>query len=575
MHWHEVLTGSAFKSWLIELASTTHISAGTPLDPFTTSNRNLVRVTAWLNDLERGIPLVGERSAQAITDLIRAKLVTRVNGGDTALSALGQSVLNSWNNKEVADNREEHELARCISLIREAIYVADPYYTEIKNFWHEVRQVYDVNSLFNSSESLYLLSYLNQIQAEFNPWLVVRASRAGMPVDQLTNWDDLFANIAGPEVQTALTNLRGRINGWRTRSQGRLNFCRAMELVLSSKRDALVKLEGWGLHAETVASCRTFFEENVIVGDEAAKLQSLYDLLLERYNVILFGPPGTGKTRSAFNIADLWERENGIGSVFRVTFHPSYGYEDFVEGFRPDPQCPSTFKLQKGILLTASNEAKKAKDANGGSPPKFLLIIDEINRGDTARIFGELITYMEHDKRNIPFKLTQSPGSSHEIPDNLYFLGTMNTADKSVSLLDVAMRRRFAFMSFPPDPTVFANQAEWLERIGGLSFASLLTTLNARLQSFGIDQDRAIGHALLKVDQDCHSPIQKLKNRLQYDIHPLILEYCYMNRSGVRNILGDLVDENGQLVNLEDEQFIARLIEITGTVLEEAQLEAV
>ena len=108
-------------------------------------------------------------------------------------------------------------------------------------------------------------------------------------------------------------------------------------------------------------------------------------LLARRQNVIFFGPPGTGKTRAALAICDAWTQAHGEDAVFRVTFHPSYSYEDFVEGYRPDPDDPATFVRQDGVLKRAAARAR-------GVDTPVLLLIDEINRADVARVFGELIT---------------------------------------------------------------------------------------------------------------------------------------------------------------------------------------
>ena len=286
-------------------------------------------------------------------------------------------------------------------------------------------------------------------------------------------------------------------------------------------------------------------------------VSKLVRVLLQRHNVVLYGPPGTGKTSTALSVEREWQRENGATSVLKVTFHPSYGYEDFVQGYRPLKDKPGEFKLSKGALLLACDESEKLQAQK--HPKKVLLIIDEINRGDVARIFGELITYIEADKRGVAFRLAQTPDVDLSIPKNLYFLATMNTADKSISLLDVALRRRFGFIEFPPDPTTFRRIPGWLDEIGGVSLGDLLLSLNERLVGEGIEDDRAIGHALLSVPTDSADAVGALRSRFRFDIHPLISEYCYMDRSRVRRILGDLVDERGRLTESSDAQFIASL----------------
>lgn len=278
-------------------------------------------------------------------------------------------------------------------------------------------------------------------------------------------------------------------------------------------------------------------------------------LLLQRTNVVLYGPPGTGKTHASLNLAENWRRWQGLDSVFQVTFHPTFAYEDFVEGFRPNPS--GQFELRSGIFVKACEQAHKEPAR------KFLLIVDELNRGDVARIFGELITLIEADKRHIGTR-RKLPYSHHDfwVPPNLYLLGTMNTADRSISLLDIAIRRRFCFMQYRPEPTVVRTSVRHLQTVDGVDLAGLLEALNRRLIQEGIDRDRAIGHSHFMIVRDDPQPLPSLRNRLRYDIIPLVEEYCYANRSMMRKIFGQLVDEKGDTdegVLAQDAPFIAAL----------------
>lgn len=252
-------------------------------------------------------------------------------------------------------------------------------------------------------------------------------------------------------------------------------------------------------------------------------------------NIILYGPPGTGKTyctaRKAVEIIEgstennrkgLMDRyrdlllesneENKIanGQIAFVTFHQSYSYEDFVEGIRPVTENGVvSYKIRKGIFRQMCNRAERDPDNN------YVLIIDEINRANISKVFGELITLLEPDKRSggdneIKVRLPYS-GDEFGIPSNLYLIGTMNTADRSIALLDTALRRRFEFEEMMPKP-------ELLETVDGINLAALLTGLNRRIE-YLYDRDHTIGHAFF-MNGDLDAVFRR-------KVIPLLQEYFY------------------------------------------------
>ena len=271
----------------------------------------------------------------------------------------------------------------------------------------------------------------------------------------------------------------------------------------------------------------------------------LYALLLDKQNVVIYGPPGTGKTREAWLLGRWWEQEFGEDTVTQLTFHPSYCYEDFIESFRPTADG-SGFTLKDGVFKKICKRAKE------NPAIKHLVIIDEINRGDLARILGELITLIEKDKRRDSCKtVLPLSGEEFHVPANLYLLGTMNTADKSISLIDLAIRRRFLFYYMPPDPSVLDDGRDYLAEIEDVKLSALLIGINQRLVMNGIDRDRTLGHSYLLIPCDTEKPLEILRNRFRYEIIPLIEEYCYANRSLMKKILEDLVEHDGS-VNIDD-----------------------
>ena len=211
---------------------------------------------------------------------------------------------------------------------------------------------------------------------------------------------------------------------------------------------------------------------------EAPFFQEIWTLLEDKRQVIFQGPPGTGKTYVAQRLA-----EHLAGSSDRVTivqFHPSYAYEDFVQGFRPtlDEKSRAGFVLTDGPLLTAANAARCEPDE------RYFLIIDEINRGNLAKVFGELYFLLEYRDKMI--RLQYERAEEFGLPENLYIIGTMNTADRSIALVDLALRRRFYFVSFDPHkPPVKGLLSRWLadEAPGMKWVADVVAKANEQLDS--------------------------------------------------------------------------------------------
>jgi 5-methylcytosine-specific restriction enzyme B len=176
--------------------------------------------------------------------------------------------------------------------------------------------------------------------------------------------------------------------------------------------------------------------------DDAILVQVRELLALNSSGIIIRGVPGTGKTWYAHRIAASLVGDPLI-DIFRVQFHPSYGYEDFVEGYRPDEASKSGFKVFNKVFLDACTRARELERGY------VAFIIDEINRGDPARIFGDLLTYIEHGYRGESFSLAYS-GTKVYVPANLVVIGTMNPYDRSIAQLDSAFLRRFDYIDMPP-----------------------------------------------------------------------------------------------------------------------------
>jgi len=247
-------------------------------------------------------------------------------------------------------------------------------------------------------------------------------------------------------------------------------------------------------------------------------------------NLILYGPPGTGKTfemqrrmREAFLAGEECEL---------VAFHPSYSYEDFMGGLRPGEATDG------GIMVTFHKGPflRICERAHSDTTQRFTLFIDEINRANVAKVFGELITLIEDSKRVIAgSKPNESgawvtlPGTNERfgVPDNLNIVATMNTADRSIAMMDVALRRRFRFQECSPEPERIKPAT-----VGGVELPKLLWRLNDRLE-YLLDRDHAIGHAQF---MGIHS-LAELQQVLAQRVIPLLQEYFFEDMEKVRLVL--------------------------------------
>ncbi|MFI8513123.1 McrB family protein [Streptomyces sp. NPDC085460] len=306
-------------------------------------------------------------------------------------------------------------------------------------------------------------------------------------------------------------------------------------------------------------------------------LQRIDDALERRGQAVLFGPPGTGKTYQALRYAvrrlgELSEDLAGVdplaepgseefgatiealrasGRLTMVTFHPSYGYEDFVEGLRP-VRGGAGFTLEPvdGVL-------KRVCAAAAADPGRlYLLVVDELNRGNLPRILGESITVLEKDKRGLPVTLPLS-GEALRVPPNVRLLGTMNTADRSVRMLDSAIRRRFAFIELLPDSRPLRDR-----RVDQLHLADFLDELNRRIR-VRLDREKQIGHAFFLPEGVPVSTAAEFAAIVRGEILPLLQEYAYDDYGLLAAFLGDaLVDAVGHtLREVSDEALVTHLYE--------------
>lgn len=263
-------------------------------------------------------------------------------------------------------------------------------------------------------------------------------------------------------------------------------------------------------------------------------LQEIVRLLQTRQQIVFYGPPGTGKTYLAGKIARFLAGEEHGDHVKTVQFHPSYAYEDFFEGYRPAKTEGDNvgFSLEPGPLRRIAAEA--SLDGNRDKP--YFLIIDEMNRGNLAKIFGELYFLLEYRDQGI--NLQYNPQQTFVLPPNLFIIGTMNTSDRSIAMVDAAIRRRFAFVELHPQDGMISGMLErFLSANGKPSLrADLLNALNNEIEA--TNRDLMIGPSyFMKPHAETDEGIEEI---WKYELLPLLEEQYFgrLNRDKVREKFG-------------------------------------
>ena len=525
-NWYDDIDLVKFKAWLRERNNRIPSGKG---DPFLSSLRSVERFYSALSGN------AVSRKSQQESDLANAGLFDTAKGKMTNLAASFYKKCSSWNLDVI-----KSEKAFALVLLLEAIKRHNQYYTEIIRYWVSVANKVGFETLKRNIPASYVLSRLS---SETNSY---------MPLDEIwNNLDkDTFPNLSVDEIQKFINDssintvqpdgkLRSNIDNWVSRSS-RKDLFEAIEILYSNNKK------------QTVA--------NTCSGHETAIIEQIIKIYqkMNPLNSILYGPPGTGKTFSTISYAlscikgmdvdEVQDREKykeefdellRLGQIRFVTFHQSYSYEDFVEGIKANIKNGQVeYSPKDGIFKEICGEARK--DENKGK--NYVLIIDEINRGNISNVFGELITLIEPTKRaGEPDALSVTlpySGESFSVPSNLYIVGTMNSADKSIALMDTALRRRFSFIEYMPQPEKL--QKIQMEDGSEIDLAELLKTLNQRIEIL-LDKDHTIGHAYLMNVTDKNS----LRDALVNKIIPLVQEYFYNDYEKIRLVFGD-DDGNGK-----------------------------
>lgn len=274
-------------------------------------------------------------------------------------------------------------------------------------------------------------------------------------------------------------------------------------------------------------------------------LETMLLRLQTKRNLILQGPPGTGKTWLAKKLAYALIGRKDDSKVRPMQFHPNLSYEDFVRGWRP--QGDGRLELVDGSFLQVVKEAREAPDSD-----KYVMVIEEINRGNPASIFGEMLTLLEADKRNPDEALALAYPRQHDervhIPGNVYVIGTMNTADRSIAMVDLALRRRFAF--FDLEPMLNDTWREWVQKecsIDGAFLNGIAERINSLNEAIAADRNLGrqfrIGHSFVTPAPGApiEDPDEWFEQIVETDIVPWLHEYWFDDSKKVDDARSELL----------------------------------
>ena len=279
----------------------------------------------------------------------------------------------------------------------------------------------------------------------------------------------------------------------------------------------------------------TFFSEELF--------NNIVDTLKIKKNVILQGPPGTGKTFISKKIAKTIT--GNTENIFSIQFHQSYSYEEFVIGYKPNSE--GNFEIQSGALIRACEKAKEKPEEN------FVMFIDEVNRANISKVFGELLSLIENDKRgkdNVIEILYTNNKEKFYIPENLYFICAMNTADRSLKMVDYALRRRFSFFELGPEfdrsefKIFLKNKnvnSKTIDRI-----VDNISKVNQQISddNFELGDGYCIGHSYFcpKGNSTDSFGDKWYEQIIEYEIKPLINEYYFDKPDQAQQLIDTLYD---------------------------------
>jgi len=475
MIWNSLISGEIFSNWIQNLVPdpTTNPNAnfnkGQTLDPFETSLRVTKKYTDHLTNVENGVDITRQNNI----DLVKACVLDRINTG-YAISQLGESVLHKWRELGIDNDSDDDEFYRVFILILEANKLNITKYVDMLSFWKEVKGTGDPIQLINNPSSLYLIGVLNQSIDDFNPWVLIQKNHLQFdPISTINQLKSAYQN----ELKV-ISRLEKIESIWQNdfRPKGRQTFCLAMDCILSEIDDVTSLINAQNMDN----FIGNFSEQNLRTSFETYSLLNVgQNTTLIGDNRIFYGAPGTGKSTEAKKLIS--------GCPFEtITFHPATDYSSFVGYYKPLSTKNDNDEHEIQYSFQAQHFLRIYVKAWKNLEHEHYLLIEEINRGNCAKIFGDIFQLLDRDEQGFSDYIINVDSDISEylkdnldekkyksaikalvanknktsladedlfsviaLPNNLSLLATMNTSDQSLFPMDSAFKRRWNWRYIP------------------------------------------------------------------------------------------------------------------------------
>jgi len=481
MIWNSLISGEVFSNWINSLVAdpvanpTARFNKGQKLDPFQTSMRDAKAISEWLLNVEQNIPINrGGNGQQAYTDLKSASLVFD-DQGSNVLTELGENTLNKWRALGIDNSSNEDDFYRIFIMILEARELNISNFNEMLSFWAEIRKTGSPISFILNPESLYLMGLLCNEFNGFKPWELIKNNnltfQSNGTIDQLKN-----SYQHDVSVFSRLEKIETWLGSSASRPSGRQKFCLAMECILSELDVAITNIGSQDI-AHLIGN---FSEENLRSSFENYSLLNVgQNTALVGDNRIFYGAPGTGKSTEAKKIIS--------GCPFEtITFHPATDYSSFVGYYKPISTKNNNDEHEIQYSFQAQHFLRIYVKAWKNLEHEHYLLIEEINRGNCAKIFGDIFQLLDRDEQGFSDYIINVDSDISEylkdnldepkyksaikvlvanknktnladddlfsviaLPNNLSLLATMNTSDQSLFPMDSAFKRRWNWRYIP------------------------------------------------------------------------------------------------------------------------------